>query len=80
MSTTGGVGRDRMGGVGRERSYAILVILLVVAIVFAVVDFGMLTVKNTEDRQAIALTTQIQVLSQQTANYALEASGGNVDA
>ena len=72
MSTT--------GGVGRERSYAVLVVLLVVSIVFAVVDFGLLTVKNTEDRQAIALTTQIQVLSQQTANYALEASGGNVDA
>ena len=72
MSTT--------GGIGKERSYAVLVVLMVVAIVFAVADFGLLTFKNNEDRQAIALTTQIQVLSQQTANYALEASGGNLDA
>jgi twitching motility protein PilJ len=71
MSTT--------GGVGRERGYTILIVLLVVSIGFAAVDFVLLNLKNGEDRQAIALTTQIQVLSQQTAKYALEASGGNPD-
>jgi twitching motility protein PilJ len=34
----------------------------------------LLNLKNGEDRQAIALTTQIQVLSQQTAKSALEAA------
>jgi twitching motility protein PilJ len=71
MSTT--------GGVGKERGYTILIVLLVVSIGFAAVDFVLLNLKNGEDRQAIALTTQIQVLSQQTAKYALEASGGNAD-
>jgi twitching motility protein PilJ len=71
MSTT--------GGVGRERGYTILIVLLVVSIGFAAIDFVLLNLKNGEDRQAIALTTQIQVLSQQTAKYALEASGGNPD-
>ncbi|TBR40188.1 MULTISPECIES: methyl-accepting chemotaxis protein [Dyella] len=71
MSTT--------GGVGKERGYTSLIVLLVIAIGFAALDFFMLNSKNSEDRQAIALTTQIQVLSQQTAKYALEASDGNVD-
>ncbi|GLQ94745.1 methyl-accepting chemotaxis protein [Dyella acidisoli] len=71
MSTT--------GGVGKERGYTILIVLLVVSIGFAAIDFVLLNLKNGEDRQAIALTTQIQVLSQQTAKYALEASGGNPD-
>ncbi|GAA0695146.1 twitching motility protein PilJ [Dyella sp. SG562] len=71
MSTT--------GGVGKERGYTGLIVLLVVAIGFAALDFFMLNAKNGEDRQAIGLTTQIQVLSQQTAKYALEASDGNVD-
>jgi twitching motility protein PilJ len=71
MSTT--------GGIGRERGYTILIVLLVVSIGFAAIDFVLLNLKNGEDRQAIALTTQIQVLSQQTAKYALEASGGNPD-
>jgi twitching motility protein PilJ len=71
MSTT--------GGVGKERGYTGLIVLLVVAIGFAALDFFMLNSKNSEDRQAIGLTTQIQVLSQQTAKYALEASDGNVD-
>ncbi|WP_188794628.1 methyl-accepting chemotaxis protein [Dyella nitratireducens] len=71
MSTT--------GGVGKEQGYTILIILLVVSIGFAAVDFVLLNLKNGEDRLASALTTQIQVLSQQTAKYALEASGGNSD-
>src|SRR5699024_9285878 len=35
--------------------------------------------KNNEDRQAVGLTTQVQVLSQQTAKFALESAGGNID-
>ena len=71
MSTT--------GGIGKERGYTGLIVLLLIAIGFAALDFFLLTQKNNEDRQAVALTTQIQVLSQQTAKYALEAAGGNVD-
>ncbi|PWK84741.1 methyl-accepting chemotaxis protein [Fulvimonas soli] len=71
MSTT--------GGVGKERGYTGLIVLLLLAIGFAGLDFFLLFQKNGEDRQAIALTTQIQVLSQQTAKYALESAGGNVD-
>jgi twitching motility protein PilJ len=49
------------------------------AIGFAALDFFLLNQKNGEDRQAIALTTQIQVLSQQTAKFALESADGNTD-
>jgi twitching motility protein PilJ len=71
MSTT--------GGVSRERGYTALIVLLLVAIGFAALDFFLLNQKNGEDRQAIALTTQIQVLSQQTAKFALESADGNID-
>ncbi|HWU78002.1 MAG TPA: methyl-accepting chemotaxis protein [Rhodanobacter sp.] len=71
MSTT--------GGVSRERGYTALIVLLLIAIGFAALDFFMLNQKNGEDRQAIALTTQIQVLSQQTAKFALESADGNVE-
>ncbi|MDE2279626.1 MAG: methyl-accepting chemotaxis protein [Xanthomonadaceae bacterium] len=71
MSTT--------GGVGKERGNTTLIVLLLVAIGFAALDFWQLNVKNGEDRQAVALTTQIQVLSQQTAKFALESSDGNAE-
>ncbi|HZY33106.1 MAG TPA: methyl-accepting chemotaxis protein [Rhodanobacter sp.] len=71
MSTT--------GGVSRERGYTALIVLLLIAIGFAALDFFLLNQKNGEDRQAIALTTQIQVLSQQTAKFALESADGNID-
>ncbi len=71
MSTT--------GGVSRERGYTALIVLLLIAIGFAALDFFMLNQKNGEDRQAVALTTQIQVLSQQTAKFALESADGNVE-
>jgi twitching motility protein PilJ len=71
MSTT--------GGVGKERGYTSLIIALVIAFGFTGVDFVMLTLRGREDSQAVGLTTQIQVLSQQTAKYALEAADGNVD-
>ncbi len=70
MSTT--------GAVSRERGYTALIVLLLIAIGFAALDFFLLNQKNSEDRQAIALTTQIQVLSQQTAKFALESADGNV--
>ena len=73
MSTTGAQGKERTG------SYTWLVILLLVAIVFAAVDFFYLNSANAEDRQASTLTAQIQVSSQQNAKFALEAAGGNVD-
>ncbi|HEX7341490.1 MAG TPA: methyl-accepting chemotaxis protein [Rhodanobacteraceae bacterium] len=73
MSTTS-------GGIGKERGYTWLVVLLLLAIAFAVVDFFLLNQKNSEDRQATNLTSQIQVLSQQTAKFALEAAGGNIEA
>ena len=72
MSTT--------AGVSRERGYTALIVLLLVAIGFAALDFFLLNQRNSEDRQAIALTTQIQVLSQQTAKFALESADGSVDA
>jgi twitching motility protein PilJ len=67
------------GGAGRERGYTIVIVCLLLAIGLASVDFWWLNNKNGEDREAIALTTQVQVLSQQTAKYALEASDGNRD-
>ncbi|TCV94205.1 twitching motility protein PilJ [Luteibacter rhizovicinus] len=72
MSTTA-------GGAGREGGYTIIVVFLLLSIGLASVDFWWLNSKNGEDREAIALTTQIQVLSQQVAKYALEASDGNRD-
>jgi twitching motility protein PilJ len=67
------------GGIGKERGYTGLIVLLLISIGFAALDFVLLNIRNAEDRQAVALTTQIQVLSQQTAKYALESAGGNVD-
>lgn len=64
---------------GRERSYTWLVVLLLLAIAFAAVNFFMLNTKNAQDRQALGLTTQVQVLSQQTAKFALEAADGNIE-
>lgn len=74
MSTTGAQGKERTS------SYTWLVVLLLLAIIFAAVDFFYLNSVNADDRQASALTTQIQVSSQQNAKFALEAAGGNVDA
>ena len=67
-------------GVNQERGYMGLIVLLVSMIVLTMADFWVLNAKNAEDSQAKQLTTQIQVLSQQTAKYALEAASGNVEA
>ncbi|MGA9333145.1 MAG: methyl-accepting chemotaxis protein [Rudaea sp.] len=73
--TTGAVG-------GKERAGAntLLVVLLILAIVVAVVDFGLLTYNASQDAKASALVTKIQVLSQQLSTVANDAAGGNIDA
>ena len=74
MSTTSGA----LAGTERSGSFnTLLIVLLVLAIAFAAADFGYLTIKNNHDRQASALTTQIQVLSQELTTYAANAAGGN---
>jgi twitching motility protein PilJ len=55
----------------------VLFVLLGFLFVFAIVDFVFLYFKGEQDRQAVAYTTKIQVLSQQLAQYAAEAAGGN---
>ncbi len=57
-----------------------LIILLLAAIVLAGVDFFLLNRHDGQDRAAAQLTTQIQVNSQQVANFALQAANGNIDA
>ncbi|MGH8216175.1 MAG: methyl-accepting chemotaxis protein [Rhodanobacteraceae bacterium] len=57
-----------------------LIILLLLAIILAGADFFLLNRHDSQDRQAAQLTTQIQVNSQQVANFALQAANGNIDA
>jgi twitching motility protein PilJ len=73
--TTGGVG-------GKERAGAntLLVVLLIVSILVAVIDFGLLTYNAGQDAKASTLVTKIQVLSQQLSKVANDAAGGNIDA
>ncbi len=75
MSVTTGVG-------GKERTGAntLLVVLLIIAILFAVADFGFLTWYAGQDSKAASLVTKIQVLSQQLSKQANDAAGGNIDA
>ena len=73
MSTTAGaLGQERSGSTN-----TVLFVLLGLLFVFAIVDFVFLYLKNEQDRKAVALTTSIQVTSQQLAKYASEAAGGN---
>ncbi len=77
MSATTGAagGRERAGGAN-----TLLVFVLVIAIIFAVVDFGYLTYFAGQDAKAGALVTKVQVLSQQLSKVANDAAGGNIDA
>jgi twitching motility protein PilJ len=77
MSATTGAagGRERAGGAN-----TLLVFVLVIAIIFAVVDFGYLTYYAGQDAKAGALVTKVQVLSQQLSKVANDAAGGNIDA
>ena len=65
--------------VGKERSNTWLIVLLLLSIALAVIDFGWLTYNSKNERDAANLTTQIQVLSQSTAKFALESANGNLD-
>jgi len=71
-TTTGALGRERGG-----RANTVLFVLLGLLFAFAIVDFVFLYLNNQNDRKAVSLTTQIQVLSQQLAKYAAEAAAGN---
>ncbi|MGH8125637.1 MAG: methyl-accepting chemotaxis protein [Rhodanobacteraceae bacterium] len=57
-----------------------LIILLLLAIILAGADFFLLNRHDSQDRAAAQLTTQIQVNSQQVANFASQAANGNIDA
>ncbi|HEX7325733.1 MAG TPA: methyl-accepting chemotaxis protein [Rhodanobacteraceae bacterium] len=57
-----------------------LIVLLLLAIVLAGADFFLLNRQDGQDRQAAQLTTQIQVSSQQVANFALQAANGSAGA
>ncbi|WP_297925411.1 methyl-accepting chemotaxis protein [Metallibacterium sp.] len=65
--------------IGKERSNTIWIVLLLLSIALAVIDFGWLTLNSKHERDAANLTTQIQVLSQSTAKFALESASGNLD-
>jgi len=76
-ATTGAVGgRDRAAG----GANTFLVVLLIVAILVAVLDFAYLTYNANQDAKAGALVTKVQVLSQQLSKVAFDAAGGNIDA
>jgi twitching motility protein PilJ len=57
-----------------------LIILLLLAIILAGVDFFLMNRRDRQDRQAAQLTTQIQVNSQQLAGFAARAANGNLTA
>src|ERR1700758_4727711 len=76
MSVTAGTA----GGKERTGANTLLVILLVLSIVVAVVDFGYLTWYAGQDAKASALVTKIEVSSQQLSKVANDAAGGNLDA
>jgi twitching motility protein PilJ len=76
MSVTAGAA----GGKERTGANTLLVILLILSIVVAVVDFGYLTYNAGQDAKASALVTKIEVSSQQLSKVANDAAGGNIDA
>lgn len=76
MSTTGGSFR----GTGSSRGIRFLVALLVLAVVFVSLNFLWVARNNEQDRQYVALSTDVQVRSQQLATNASEAAGGSIDA
>jgi twitching motility protein PilJ len=76
MSVTTGAA----GGKERAGANTLLVILLILSIVVAVVDFGWLTYNAGQDAKASALVTKIEVSSQQLSKVANDAAGGNIDA
>ncbi len=65
---------------GRASLQTWLIVFLLLAIILAGADFFLLNRHDGQDRAAAQLTTQIQVNSQQVANFALQAASGNIDA
>ena len=76
MSVTTGA----VGGKERAGANALLVVLLIVAILVAVVDFALLTYNASQDAKASVLVTKVQVQSQRLSKEANDAAGGNIDA
>src|ERR1700756_5260365 len=76
MSVTAGAA----GGKERTGANTLLVILLILSIVVAVLDFALLTYNAGQDAKASALVTRIEVSSQQLSKVANDAAGGNIDA
>ncbi|HWG11190.1 MAG TPA: methyl-accepting chemotaxis protein [Rhodanobacteraceae bacterium] len=74
MSAISGAVRGR-----KSSAQTWLIVLLVVAIVVAGLDFALLNIRNGDDRKAAALTTQVQVDSQLVAKFAIESAGGNIN-
>jgi len=64
----------------RRRGPQLLLMGLVAALIFVLVNFYLLNRNNEHERQYIALSTNLQVLSQQAAKSASEAATGNLDA
>jgi len=75
MSTTSGTlaAKERSGNWWQ-------IVLLGLLLAFVIFNFGWMYIKNGQDRQAVAYTTEIQVKSQELAKFASEAAGGNLDA
>jgi twitching motility protein PilJ len=76
MSVTAGAA----GGKERTGANTLLVVLLILSIIVAVVDFAWLTINAGQDAKAAALVTKIEVSSQQLSKVANDAAGGNIDA
>jgi twitching motility protein PilJ len=75
MSTGAGRGAERASGFN-----GLLVALLVVSLIVAVIDFIWLSITASQDAQASALVTRVQVLSQQLSRQSADAAAGNLDA
>ena len=74
MSAISGAVRGR-----KSSAQTWLIVLLVVAILVAALDFTLILSRNSDDRKAAALTTQVQVDSQLVAKFAIESAGGNIN-
>ncbi len=73
-ATAGAIKFERTAGVN------LWLLLLLAAIALLAVNAYQTGVRSEEDRQAVALTTDMQVLSQQIAKFANDAAAGNFDA
>ena len=72
--------RGGFRGAGSSRGIRFVVALLVLAVVFGALNFLWVARSNEQDRQYVALSTDVQVRSQQLATNASEAAGGSIQA